>query len=310
VAVTFKANADGVSGAIQVNGVDSFQFDATGIVGGVKAESLPATVVSVDSEQTLENKTLVGAVLNNPQIVVGGGTGGAGQALVADGSGGSSWTTVETTVDAVFAVGDVITTAKELSEPEWLPADGSVRMQAGYPELFAEVGLLADLENGATKLTNPAVLLSNYALGCAFSPDSAYLAVGHYNAPFITIYKRSGDTFTKLADPLALPTNYANGCAFSPDGTYLAVAHQGTPYITIYKRSGDTFTKLTNPAVLPAGNGYGCAFSPDGTYLAVAHSVSPFITIYKRDYDHNLMFKFTNYHLAPPGNAKVYVKAS
>jgi WD40 repeat protein len=121
--------------------------------------------------------------------------------------------------------------------------------------------------------------------GLSYSPDGTYLAVGHDGSPFITIYKRSGDTFTKLTNPATLPANFANGVAFSPDGTYLAVAHSTSPFITIYKRSGDTFTKLTDPATLPPSTGFGTAFSPDGTYLAVAHGNSPFITIYKRDGD-------------------------
>ena len=108
-----------------------------------------------------------------------------------------------------------------------------------------------------------------------------YLSVAHLSSPYITIYKRSGDTFTKLSDPSSLPAGDGSGCAFSPDGAYLAVSHANSPYITIYKRSGDTFTKLSDPSSLPTGVGYGCAFSPDGTYLAVAHSVSPYITIYK-----------------------------
>jgi hypothetical protein len=53
-------------------------------------------------------------------------------------------------------------------------------------------------------------------------------------SPYITIYKRSGDTFTKLANPATLPTGTGYGCAFDPTGTYLAVAHSLSPYITIY----------------------------------------------------------------------------
>jgi WD40 repeat protein len=128
-------------------------------------------------------------------------------------------------------------------------------------------------------------LPTDMAYGCAFSPDGTYLAVAHFDSPYITIYKRSGDTFTKLNNPSVLPTGVGLGCAFSPDGVYLAVAHDSSPFITIYKRSGDTFTKLGNPSSLPGNQGNGCAFSPDGTYLAVAHTNSPYITIYKRSGD-------------------------
>ena len=61
-----------------------------------------------------------------------------------------------------------------------------------------------------------------------------YLAVAHASSPYITIYKRSGDTFTKLSNPSSRPTGNGEGCAFSPDGMYLAVAHATSPYITIY----------------------------------------------------------------------------
>ena len=121
--------------------------------------------------------------------------------------------------------------------------------------------------------------------GCAFSSDSIYLAVAHTTSPYITIYKRSGDTFSKLPDPADLPTGDGRQCAFSSDNTYLAVAHSTSPRITIYKRSGDTFSKLPDPADLPTGNGWDCAFSSDSIYLAVTHETSPRITIYKRSGD-------------------------
>jgi hypothetical protein len=90
------------------------------------------------------------------------------------------------------------------------------------------------------------------------------MAVAHPTSPFITIYKRSGDTFTKLADPATLPTGTGVSVAFSSDDTYMAVAHVNSPFITIYKRSGDTFTKLADPATLPASTGNGVAFSNTG----------------------------------------------
>jgi DNA-binding beta-propeller fold protein YncE len=135
-----------------------------------------------------------------------------------------------------------------------------------------------------TKLANPATLPTDNGWGCAFDPTGTYLAVAHAASPYITIYKRSGDTFTKLANPDVLPIGIGRGCAFDPTGTYLAVAHEASPYITIYKRSGDTFTKLANPSTRPASHGMGCVFDPTGTYLAVAHVSSPYITIYKGFY--------------------------
>jgi WD40 repeat protein len=123
--------------------------------------------------------------------------------------------------------------------------------------------------------------------GAAYSPDSTYLAVAHWVSPYLTIYKRSGGTYSKLPD-LAVgnrPTGNAYLPSFTEDGQYLAVAHHTSPFVTIYKRSGDTFTKLANPSSLPTGNSYSTSFSSDGRYLAVGHDVSPYLTIYKRSGD-------------------------
>ncbi len=136
--------------------------------------------------------------------------------------------------------------------------------------------------------------------GVAWSPDGTYLSIAHTNSPYITIYKRSGDTFTKLSNPANLPAGTGNGVAWSPDGNYMSVAHANSPYITIYKRSGDTFTKLTDPATLPASTGNGVAWSPDGNYMSVAHANSPYITIYKRSGD--TFTKLTNPGTLPTGN--------
>ena len=84
-----------------------------------------------------------------------------------------------------------------------------------------------------TKLADPATSPTGTGWGCAFDPTGTYLAVAHSSSPSITIYKRSGDTFTKVADPSTLPNYDGYGCAFDPTGMYLAVAHYGSPYITI-----------------------------------------------------------------------------
>ena len=76
--------------------------------------------------------------------------------------------------------------------------------------------------------------------GVSFSSDDTYLAVAH-TSPFLTVYKRSGDTFTKLTG--IEHQQEGGGVSFSSDDTYLAVAHT-SPFLTVYKRSGDTFTKI------------------------------------------------------------------
>lgn len=145
-----------------------------------------------------------------------------------------------------------------------------------------------------TKLADPSVLpglgQAFTAYGIDFSSDDTYLAVGHGRETLetipLTIYKRSGDTFTQLSNPLLTPAAYVLSVAFSPGGTYLAATDDVFPFLFIYKRDGDTFTKLANPNDLPTGTGNAVAFSPDGNYLAVASGgFNPTFRIYKREGD-------------------------
>ena len=111
-----------------------------------------------------------------------------------------------------------------------------------------------------TKIADPATLPAGNGYGCAFDPTGTYLAVAHGTSPFITIYKREGDTFTKLADPDVLPTGTGQGCAFDPTGTYLAVAHASSPNITIYDgfsqtvfQTGNSLLDIQAAGVIAAG---------------------------------------------------------
>ena len=51
-------------------------------------------------------------------------------------------------------------------------------------------------------------------------PEKNYLAIAHNTSPFVTIYSRSGDTFTKLSDPAALPAGTGNGVCFYPSSQF------------------------------------------------------------------------------------------
>ena len=148
-----------------------------------------------------------------------------------------------------------------------------------------------------SKLDNPATLPTGVGQDAQFSHNDTYLAVAHAITPFVTIYKRSGNTFTKLANPDDLPTGNALSVGWSHDDTYLAVGYYTSPYITIYKRSGDTFTKLTDPDDLPRGTVQRIAWSKsDSTYLyaGVYNGISAYGRMYKRSSDTFTTISFEN----------------
>ncbi|MGK5017708.1 WD40 repeat domain-containing protein [Janthinobacterium sp. HLS12-2] len=189
--------------------------------------------------------------------------------------------------------GDILTTARALSAPDWLKCDGGVYLQSAYPGLRAVVGLLLDF----TTTPAPATLPTGQGRAAAYSPDGTRLAIGHDATPFLTVYTRSGATLTKLADPATLPASAVLDAAWSPDGTYLAVAHATTPFLTVYKWNGSTLTKLSNPAALPVSASSGVSWNNDGSLLAVG-GASAALSVYSRSGD-----VFTKLSVAAPNSA-------
>ena len=137
-----------------------------------------------------------------------------------------------------------------------------------------------------TRLDDPTTLPAGLGRGgVEFSPNGEFLAVGHIDFPYITIYQRTGSTFNKLPDPATLPTSGLTheALAWSPNGEFLVVGHGTSPGLTIYQRDGSTFTKIADPAVLPSGGKDCIHFSYNGEYMTVGHTSSPFITTYHVD---------------------------
>jgi WD40 repeat protein len=119
----------------------------------------------------------------------------------------------------------------------------------------------------------------------AFSGNATYLAVGTLSSPYLTLYSRSGVTFTKLTLTASGLTGPVMGVAFSPNNNFLAVTSTAAPYLLIYSRSSDVFTKAAWPATLPTARCDDVTFSPDGNYLAVGCTATPFLYTYKWDGD-------------------------
>jgi hypothetical protein len=117
---------------------------------------------------------------------------------------------------------------------------------------------------------------------CAFSFDGNYLAVGHSVTPFMTVYSRSGDTFTKLSDPATLPSSTLVSMLTWCGNGYIAIGTSGTPSVPeVYKLSAGALTKLSNPATPSVGTLAAMAGSSDSVYLSVVGGTSPFVAVYK-----------------------------
>lgn len=264
---------------------------------------------SANSAQTYAQAA--GAAVGPPPV--------ANRFLGTDGAGIPSWK--EVVIPPALKPGQILISAS-VPDGTHILANGATRSQADYPELHAALGPNAvtppvtalALPSGAggasCKLSPGAIYLAIGTSGTAlnmfkrtgdvlastqtitapgsgvatpaFTSDSVYMAVPLSGAPYLAIYKRTGDAFNILANPATMPENVGIVARFSPDDVYLAVGYATGKDFIIYKRNGDVFTKLTDPAIMPGSTVYGLAFSPDGIYLAVGASGAPYLTIYKR----------------------------
>ncbi|AHF05420.1 hypothetical protein MARPU_05810 [Marichromatium purpuratum 984] len=91
----------------------------------------------------------------------------------------------------------------------------------------------------------------------SWSPDGAYLAVGHAPTFCLTIIDTT-DWSVVPGTPAVSSTGY--DCAWSPDGAYLAVAHAGSPYLTVIDTTDWSVVPGT-PAV--SSTGLTVAWLPD-----------------------------------------------
>lgn len=123
--------------------------------------------------------------------------------------------------------------------------------------------------------------------GGSFSPNADYLAVSHRTSPYITVYKREGDTFTKIPDAFdVLPTANTTKCKFSNDGTLLIVTFSDSTnkkYQKVYKNENGKFTELSLFDFQYAINDV--VFSPDDKYLDFSFSYDTYIKSYKNESD-------------------------
>lgn len=137
--------------------------------------------------------------------------------------------------------------------------------------------------NGSTltKIANPDVAVPGIGQSVAWSPDGAYLAVGHNTSPFVSVYAFNGTALTKIANPAVLTGSAGLGVAWSPSGNVLAVAYANSSGLSLYSFNGTTLTSVATGAGAFSG-GNAVAFSPGGTLLAVGVSGSgpTFLNLY------------------------------
>jgi hypothetical protein len=135
-----------------------------------------------------------------------------------------------------------------------------------------------------SRMSNPNIKPPASSRSIAWSQDNSFLAVGHSNAPYVTIYKRTLNNFNRLnVNFTPSGIGESTSLSWSKDNKYLAVGYDLNPFIDIYKLENEILTKITNiPSQdLPKGKCLSMSWSPDSSILSVSHDLAPFLTHYK-----------------------------
>lgn len=130
--------------------------------------------------------------------------------------------------------------------------------EAGSGNPYYNQAYRTDLAVNWTPITIPSS--GQDVVSCAISDDAKYAAFLGSGAPYLSFFKRNGDTWSRLADPEGSVASTM--LAWSKDGIYLYAISNAAPFITVFKRSEDTLVKLANPSVLPPSTPYSIAVNP------------------------------------------------
>ena len=107
-----------------------------------------------------------------------------------------------------------------------------------------------------TKLPNPAGAPEGYGSGTSFSPDTGQLAVATSAAPYLLVFRRSGDQFILRSDmpstTVVQALSQTSTVAFSPVGSDLACSSTNTPFLQVFRETVDA-TRVRVPN-LPAAD--------------------------------------------------------
>tara|TARA_B110000977_G_C10805513_1_gene388120 strand:- start:16 stop:591 length:576 start_codon:yes stop_codon:yes gene_type:complete len=130
------------------------------------------------------------------------------------------------------------------------------------------------------KLAQPSAIPTGAPSGASFTNDGEYLAVSHPAFPYLTLYKRDGDTFNQIHNPAEMPTAGPAGVSLTADGKFMSVIYGGVPFINFYRRTGDTFVKEQNLLSPPSGAATTFALSRDGSHVGLANAPPPYMASY------------------------------
>lgn len=135
-----------------------------------------------------------------------------------------------------------------------------------------------NIGNVYTLLSNISIEAVPYLIKSSVNGD--YIVATLQNAPWLSIFKRVGDTFTRLEIPVVLSSR-PNDIDITKDAMYLALTI-GTG-LKMFKRVEDTFIELKN--AIP-GYKRGGKFSPDASFFATVNTNNTGaisgITMYKK----------------------------
>lgn len=188
-------------------------------------------------------------------------------------------------------------------QPTFSPSGNHVCLVSSTSLFFLKktTNSYSTLTNFTTAANGASISTINAA---AYTPDGKFLVVGGSSAPYLAVYRVSGDTYTRDDSVVdVLPGNLLSSSGimdirFTPDGKTMICAHGTTslvaPWFTLYKYDGSKFYRLLAPSSWPTATISTFAFdiSSDGDLIAMSNaSAVPKVKMFGTDYNRLTHFK-------------------
>lgn len=213
--------------------------------------------------------------------------------FIAIGDVGSAYPLIyERSGDTFTKLTDAAASVNGIKTLRWSP-DGQYLAVGGTLPGLSDETLYVYKRSGTTltQLSLGAITMpdAGYVTTLVWSPDGQYLLANVDSAPYMIMYKRTGDSFAEVTGaPDVNPGGQIVSASLDPSGQYLAVSRPTavSPNLVFYRHDGDSLTKIE---MLAAGfpeagpSPEAMAWSPSGKYLVVGMGNAPRLAVYRRD---------------------------
>lgn len=240
---------------------------------------------TVDQTQNMENKTFVGASVQDPTLVLQKqDTFSALTTYAATATDGELVYAQDLDKQYVTTGGALVEIVDDVARQytDYVLQNGKMLQSYEWESIF-DVGTGGNILN-YTNCQVPTQAPVTPVQAMAFSPDGKLVATGQSSPSYLNLYERQGSFFGRIATYTSATTTDLVALSWSPDSRFLLAGWRTTaPNVSIWEKGVDNNTLTALGALTAAGGEVtSVTWSPNGRFIACGMAVTPFIALYER----------------------------